>query len=217
MPLYADLPPFISNNFSATSQLDLAVFNIEMATANSSGAMFMLCKYLMFSIVSAAAFLLPAICAFVPPASLTAGNIPVQVHVALHARLPPLPDFSHVGSILISAVDDIGMEEAFKDDIQFLDPTIQLELGIFAAVVLLLVAANALLSQMDGAIEKVLGDFEKVMKNKYASRWIEIEEELEGLDDAERTQKLGIIMDRMQKDEPRLMEKINADMSSMPQ
>ena len=175
----------------------------------------MLCKYLMFSIVSAAAFLLPAICAFVPPASLTAGNIPVQVHVALHA-LPP-PDLMHVGSILISVSDDIGIEEAFKDDIQFLDPTIQLELGIFAAVVLLLVAANALLSQMDGAIEKVLGDFEKVMKNKYASRWIEIEEELMGLDDAERTQKLGIIMDRMQKDEPRLMEKVNADMSSMPQ
>lgn len=112
--------------------------------------------------------------------------------------------------------DDIGIEEAFKDDIQFLDPTIQLELGIFAAVVLLLVAANALLGQMDGAIEKVLGDFEKVMKNKYASRWIEIEEELEGLNGAERTQKLGIVMDRMQKDEPKLMEKVNADMSSMP-
>ena len=122
----------------------------------------------------------------------------------------------HVGSILISVSDDIGIEEAFKDDIQFLDPTIQLELGIFAAVVLLLVGANFLLGQMDGAIEKVLGDFEKVMKSKYASRWIEIEEELGGLAGAERTQKLGIIMDRMQKDEPRLMEKVNADMSSMP-
>ena len=176
--------------------------------------MFMLCKYFMLSIVSAFAFLLPAICAFVPPASLTAGNTPVHV-APLHA-LPPLPALSHVGGILISASDDIGIEDSFKDEIQFLDPTIQLELGIFAAVVLLLVAANALLSQMDGAIEKVLGDFEKVMKNKYASRWIEIEEELEGLDGAERTQKLGIIMDRMQKDEPRLMEKINADMSSMP-
>ena len=175
--------------------------------------MFMLCKYLMFSIVSAFAFLMPAICAFAPPASLTAGNTPVKL--ALHA-LPPLPDLSHVGSILISASDDIGIEEAFKDDIQFLDPTIQLELGIFAAVVLLLVAANALLGQMDGAIVKVLGDFEQVMKSKYASRWIEIEEELEGLDGTERTQKLGIIMDRMQKDEPRLMEKINADVSSMP-
>ena len=176
--------------------------------------MFILCKHLMFSIVPTFAFLLPAICAFVPPASLTAGNTPVHV-APLHA-LPPLPDFSHVGSILISASDDIGIEEAFKDDIQFLDPTIQLELGIFAAVVLLLVAANALLGQMDGAIEKVLGDFEKVMKNKYASRWIEIEEELEGLNGAERTQKLGIVMDRMQKDEPKLMEKVNADMSSMP-
>ena len=190
-----------------------------------SGAMFtMLCKYFMFFIVPAAAFLLPAICAFVPPASLTAGNIPVHVQVArdgrplqvaLHA-LPPLPDLSHVGSILLTASDDIGIEEAFKDDIQFLDPTIKLELGIFAAVVLLLVAANFLLSQMDNAIESVLSDFEEVMKNKYASRWIEIEEELEGLDGAERTQKLGIIMDRMQKDEPRLMEKVNVDMSSMP-
>ena len=182
--------------------------------------MIILRRYFMFSfsIVPALAFLLPTISAFVPPlparpASLTAGNTPVQV--ALHA-LPPLPDLSHVGSILISASDDIGIEEAFKDDIQFLDPTIKLELGIFAVVVLLLVAANTLFQQMDNAIETVLGEFEKVMKNKYASRWIEIEEELEGLDGAERTQKLGIIMDRMQKDEPKLMEKVNADMSSMP-
>ena len=174
--------------------------------------MCILCKYFIFSVVSAAAFLLPAITAFVPPASLASGNTPVQV---LHA-LPPLPDLSHVGSILLTASDDIGIEEAFKDDIQFLDPTIKLELGIFAAVVLLLVAANFLLSQMDNAIESVLSDFEKVMKNKYVSRWVEIEEELEGLDGAERSQKLGIIMDRMQKDEPRLMEKVNVDMSSMP-
>lgn len=171
----------------------------------------------MLSIVPAAACLFPAISAFAPPArftaSLTAGNTPVQV--GLHA-LPPLPDLSHVGGILISASDDIGIEEAFKDDIQFLDPTIKLELGIFAVVVLLLVAANALLNQMDNAIESVLRDFEIVMKSKYANKWIEIEEELEGLDDAERTQKLGIIMDRMQRDEPKLMERVNADMSSMP-
>ena len=213
MPLYA-VAPFLSKTNKELTSSSRSQCSTSTFTANSSGAMFMLCKYFMFSVVSAFAFLLPTICAFVPPTSLAAGNIPVQVHVALHA-LPP-PALSHVGSILISVSDDIGIEEAFKDDIQFLNPTIQLELGIFAAVVLLLVGANFLLGQMDGAIEKVLGDFEKVMKSKYASRWIEIEEELGGLAGAERTQKLGIIMDRMQKDEPRLMEKVNADMSSMP-
>ena len=122
--------------------------------------------------------------------------------------------FAHIGGFLISAADDIGIEEAFNDDIQFLDPTIKLELGIFGVVVLLLLAANALLGQMDSAIEKVLADFERAMKSKYASRWIEIEEELDGLEGAERTQKLGAIMERMQNEEPKLMERINADMAS---
>ena len=130
--------------------------------------------------------------------------------------MPPSTSFAQilVGGLLVSAADDIGLEEAFKDDIQFLDPTIKLELGIFGAVVLLLVAANALLGQMDSAIEKVLGDFERAMKSKYASRWIEIEEELEGLEGAERTQKRGAIMERMNRQEPKLMERVNADMAS---
>ena len=128
--------------------------------------------------------------------------------------MPPLSSFAQIGGFLVSAAEDIGLEEAFKDDIQFLDPTIKLELGIFGVAVLLLVAANALLGQMDNAIEKVLGDFERAMKSKYASRWIEIEEELEGLEDAERTQKLGAIMERMQREEPKLMERVNADMAS---
>mmetsp|Transcript_2910 Transcript_2910/g.8488 ORF Transcript_2910/g.8488 Transcript_2910/m.8488 type:complete len:180 (-) Transcript_2910:1009-1548(-) len=177
--------------------------------------MCMLRRDFILSFTSVAAFLLSVrkqCTAFVQPASLTTSNIHVPV-VELHA-LPPLPDLSHVGSFLISASNDIGIEEAFKDDIQFIDPTIKLELGVFAAVVLLLVAASALLGQMDNAIEKVLGDFEKTMKSKYASKWIEIEDELEGLGSAERTQKLGAIMERMQKEEPKLMERVNADMAS---
>ena len=150
--------------------------------------------------------------AFVAPASLTCSSRSTEL------RALPMPSsssaFAHIGGFLISAADDIGIEEAFKDDIQFLDPTIKLELGIFGVVVLLLVAANALLGQMDSAIEKVLGDFERAMKSKYASRWIEIEEELDGLEGAQRTQKLGAIMERMQTEEPKLMERVNADMSS---
>ena len=151
--------------------------------------------------------------AFVAPTSLTFSS---SSSTELHA-LPMLSSsstFAHIGGFLISVADDIGIEEAFKDDIQFLDPTIKLELGIFGVVVLLLVTANALLGQMDNAIEKVLGDFERAMKSKYASRWIEIEEELEGLEGAERTQKLGAIMERMQNEEPQLMERVNADMAS---
>ena len=156
-----------------------------------------------FSLASVAVSL-SSVSAFVLPTSLTSGT-----------ELGALPtSLAHISSFVVSAADDIGIEEAFKDDIQFLDPTIKLELGIFGAVVLLLAAASALLGQMDNAIEKVLEDFERTMESKYASRWIEIEEELEGLEGAERTQRLGAIMERMQVEEPKLMERINADMAS---
>ena len=83
--------------------------------------------------------------AFVAPASFTCSSSRTELHAL------PLPSSSsavaHIGGFLITAADDIGIEEAFKDDIQFLDPTIKLELGIFGVVMLLLVAANALLGQ----------------------------------------------------------------------
>eukprot|EP00565_Helicotheca_tamesis_P005860 CAMPEP_0185730040 /NCGR_PEP_ID=MMETSP1171-20130828/8222_1 /TAXON_ID=374046 /ORGANISM="Helicotheca tamensis, Strain CCMP826" /LENGTH=142 /DNA_ID=CAMNT_0028399015 /DNA_START=222 /DNA_END=650 /DNA_ORIENTATION=+ len=118
-------------------------------------------------------------------------------------------------SSLILSADDANLGEAFTDDVDILgDPIIQLMLGGFGLIVVLIAVANFLASKMDSAIENVLEDFEETMKTRYIKRWKLIEEELEGLDEAERVEKLIQVMEEIQRDEPALMERINRDMAS---
>jgi hypothetical protein len=103
----------------------------------------------------------------------------------------------------------IGFENAFSDDIVLVDSTIQ-KLGVgFGVLVILAVAAKFFLNKMDEAIEKVLVDFEKTMKRRYASRWVSIEAKLEGLEEPARSQKLFAIMEELQESEPQFMAKVN--------
>lgn len=196
-------------------------------------------KIVLLSLFVLVALSRPA-CAFVAPSSRHGLRLPLAQgddsasshHVRLHA-LPlsssasiPLELASaslsrHASSILVAAADDIGIDEAFTDEINlFGDPFIQKMFGVFGVVIVLLLAANALLGQMDGAIQNVLGDFERAMRTRYASRWIEIEEELEGMnidsetESPERTEALMKIMERMEREEPKLMERVNAEMSA---
>ena len=157
------------------------------------------------------------------------------IHHKLHALPPPVSstiDFvhfndasaslsHHVSSMLVAAAQDIGIDEAFTDEIDLVgDPLVQKMVGAFGVVIVLLLVANVLLGQMDGAIRNVLGDFEQAMRTRYASRWIEIEEELEGLgidsetESPERTEALMKIMERMEREEPTLMERVNAEMGT---
>ena len=154
---------------------------------------------------------------FSPPISC-AGSHGVKSGLTLHAL--PTPSSSDVFSSkmisnILVAADDVGLDEAFKDDVDYFgDSTVQLMFGIFAAVIALLAAVNALLGQMDGAIRNVLSDFEKAVKAKYPSRWLEIEEQLEGLDEEKKTEALMKIMERLEREEPKLMERVNAEINS---
>ena len=105
-----------------------------------------------------------------------------------------------------------SMEEApFTDQIDILDPTIQTLLGVFGIFILLAVAAKALFDQMDTAIGKVLVDFETTMRRGYSNRWEVIEKQLEGTSEEERPAKLFEIMEKLQREEPALMARINQD------
>ena len=73
--------------------------------------------------------------------------------------------------------------------------------------------ASLVMNKMDSAIENVLSDFESVMSSNFAARWIELEEELEGLDKAAKSERLIKIMEEMERDEPKLMAKVNAAMA----
>jgi hypothetical protein len=131
----------------------------------------------------------------------------------------PLQAYHHVSS---AALPSFLTAEDIPDDIQLEpipfdvnDPMLRNIVAVFGIVVLVLVAANALTSKMDSAIENVLVDFEKAMRAFYPSRWYELEEEagLKDLDRIERSVKLIAIMDRLEKEESEFMAKLNEKMA----
>lgn len=112
-----------------------------------------------------------------------------------------------------TAATSAGIEEAFTDEIVFFDPTIQILAITSLVLILLAAAAKFFLNQMDAAIENVLVDFERTLKTKYASRWVSIENKLEGLVEPERAQVLFQIMEDLQEREPDFMAQVNRDMN----
>ncbi len=131
--------------------------------------------------------------------------------------------FTSSHSLLLLSIEnnndkpDIAFEDAFNDNINFFnDSTIQLLFAGFSILVLLAIIAKSLFNQMDNAIQKVLVDFETVMqKEKYKQKWMDIQTELDGLDELERSVKLFEIMEQLQRDEPQFMEKVNNDMMKL--
>jgi hypothetical protein len=109
-----------------------------------------------------------------------------------------------------------NIPDAFMDQVDLVnDPLIRNIVAVFGIIVLVLVAVNALLAQMDSAIENVLVDFEKTMRAIDPTRWYELEEEagLKDLDQIQRSVKLIAIMERLEKEEPEFMAKLNKKMA----
>lgn len=138
---------------------------------------------------------------------------------SLHALTPSFHDVD-ISSALSSATqssmaliaagaDDIGLEDAFQDSISFTDGPVGVLVASFAVFVVLAVGFKAVMSEMDGAIEKVLQDFEASLKRYYPKRWESIEENsLAGLSGDERDIKLLKVMEELQRDEPEFMTKL---------
>lgn len=158
--------------------------------------------------MSSALFLKAATTAFVAP------------HHALHRTTAASKVACHalpISTLLSAELTDIapaGFDDAFTDELVFFDPTIRLLLTGFGVFVVLALIAKFLLGQMDGAIEKVLVEFEGTMRAKYASRWVSIEAKLEGLDEPERSQRLFQIMEKPEQDESDFMAQVNRDMAA---
>lgn len=146
-----------------------------------------------------------------PTTSLIAQNLILTSQLNNNVSPYSFPNLI-ISSDQVEAVDK-GIEEAFQDDIIYFDSTIQLIGGAAIVLVLLAAAAKFFLDKMDEAIEKVLVDFERTMKDKYASRWVSIEAKLDGLQEPERSQKLFSIMEELQTSEPQFMDKVNKDMA----
>lgn len=172
-----------------------------------------------FSSIIAVTLILAQVCslsAFAPQQAFHhVSSSPTLFHRQVDGNIPPLSSLpslllSEEGIIRSDKVNvPIGFENAFSDDIVLVDSTIQ-KLGVgFGVLVILAVAAKFFLNKMDEAIEKVLVDFEKTMKRRYASRWVSIEAKLEGLEEPARSQKLFAIMEELQESEPQFMAKVN--------
>jgi hypothetical protein len=138
----------------------------------------------------------------------------------------PLQAYHHVSSVVPSLLpsfltaeeipsDAQLVPDAFMDQVDFVnDPLIRNIVAVFGIVVLVLAGVNALLAQMDSAIENVLVDFETTMRATYPSRWVKLEEEagLKDLDQIQRSVKLIAIMERLQDEEPEFMTELNKNM-----
>lgn len=151
----------------------------------------------------------------IPPLCLHASSIPRTpklIRFAINDLLPSMIATEQeipVGQEAISTVVDEINGSSFTDEIMLFDPLIQKILIFFGFAVIVLIALSFLGQKMDSAIESVLIDFENTMKKYYASRWVDIDKELEGLDATERSVKLLEIMERLQEKEPQFMEKLN--------
>lgn len=125
-------------------------------------------------------------------------------------------DVIHSPSIMTSADimipgDDESM--AFSDSINLFDGPILIIFGVFGAIIAALVVIKLLGEQMDSAIEQVLVDFERTMKESYPQRWQnDIRPVLESLEGEERQQKLVKIMEDMQTDDPNFMSRVQEKM-----
>lgn len=122
-------------------------------------------------------------------------------------------------SILTSFDEVKDREEAFTDQVSFpeltSDPFLQAAFVASAVAIVLLVAAKAVVNQMDKAVEQVALDFDRVMKLKYAKKWVKFTIGKDDEDEADRIQRVLEEMERLTKEEPEFMERVMQDIDRM--
>mmetsp|Transcript_5638 Transcript_5638/g.12282 ORF Transcript_5638/g.12282 Transcript_5638/m.12282 type:complete len:228 (-) Transcript_5638:248-931(-) len=137
----------------------------------------------------------------------------------LHHQYLSSPSSLFLPSILTSFDEVKDREEAFTDQVSFSeltsDPFLQAAFVASAVAIVLLVAAKAVVNQMDKAVEQVALDFDRVMKLKYAKKWDKFMIGKEGEDEADRIQRVVEEMERLTKEEPEFMERVMQDIERM--
>ena len=135
---------------------------------------------------------------------------------AVVSMMPSANPANVLNALSLSEVDP-AVSDAFQDEIQFLDTPIQLMLGIFGVVVVVLAALSVISAKVDDAITQTLRDFEKTTRLAYPQKWQEIQAQLDEVGENNaasdaRDIKLLQIMESMQEKEPALMNRIRQKM-----
>ena len=73
--------------------------------------------------------------------------------------------------------------------------------------------ALAVFWYVPSAIEGVLGDFERTLKQNHPAKWISIEKQLLALTEETRAQKLFQIMQELEQTEPQFMKQVQQQMA----
>ena len=156
--------------------------------------------------------------------SMTTMMMTVNQHQPIPSLNHPPFDLSeiisfHSSSLLATAAADseetpVDLSDAFTDQVDLWgDPTIRLLLGGFTIVVIVLFVMKQIVSQMDAAIEGVLGDFESTLKQNHPAKWASIEKQLLALTEEARAQKLFQIMQELEQTEPQFMKQVQQQMA----
>lgn len=187
----------------------VSVFAPKMIVRSGFHSLATVFSYLALAPCPSQAFVISPVTSGYTSHTANVGALPRSIDLFWFAK-----DLRGVPSVLLAGNDDISIDEAFTDQIDFFgDPMIRTMFGVFGVAIILLMGASLVMNKMDSAIENVLSDFESVMSSNFAARWIELEEELEGLDKAAKSERLIKIMEEMERDEPKLMAKVNAAMA----
>ena len=156
--------------------------------------------------------------------SMTTMMMTVNQHQPIPSLNHPPFDLSeiisfHSSSLLATAAADseetpVDLSDAFTDQVDLWgDPTIRLLLGGFTIVVIVLFVMKQIVSQMDAAIEGVLGDFERTLKQNHPAKWASIKKQLLALTEEARAQKLFQIMQELEQTEPQFMKQVQQQMA----
>mmetsp|Transcript_48054 Transcript_48054/g.57947 ORF Transcript_48054/g.57947 Transcript_48054/m.57947 type:complete len:188 (+) Transcript_48054:61-624(+) len=135
---------------------------------------------------------------------------------ASHLMLNAVPGKLGISTLIAESVgtnDVDSFQNAFTDSISFFDDGTIRTTVISGVVVITILSVLKIVSQkMDAAIEKVLIDFEGTMARYFPDRWQKMSQQLEGLNESERSAKLFVIMEEFQAKEPNLMKRVNEKM-----
>mmetsp|Transcript_23830 Transcript_23830/g.34827 ORF Transcript_23830/g.34827 Transcript_23830/m.34827 type:complete len:239 (+) Transcript_23830:76-792(+) len=145
-----------------------------------------------------------------------------SIDALLHNRLF-FPSFLfNLPSIVTSYENEV--DNAFQDEVTLSDltsdPTLQAALIAAVIAVIALSAAKAFVTEMDGAVEKVALDFDRMMTLKYNKKWeklMMVDDDGDGIirNEGDRIQKVVEAMERLTQEEPEFMERVMRDIERM--
>ena len=133
----------------------VSVFAPKMIVRSGFHSLATVFSYLALAPCPSQAFVISPVTSGYTSHTATVGALPRSIDLFWFAK-----DLRGVPSVLLAGNDDISIDEAFTDQIDFFgDPMIRTMFGVFGVAIILLMGASLVMNKMDSAIENVLSTY----------------------------------------------------------